>query len=253
MEERMVFKDSDGNKVVGILSKPTESKERITILCHGFSSGKDRPSSVAVSRVIESCGVPTLRFDFFGHGESEGKFEEITISRAVDDILNAIRFVESKGYKRIALFCSSFGGISSIMAASKTDRLAVLILKSPVSDYEEEERKAKGNKGIEEWKRRGYAFEEASEGSKLRLNYSFFEDFRNNNGYKAAEKIEIPTLIIHGDHDKEVPIEQSLKTSKLIRNCELHVVRGADHRYTNPAHFEEMLQTIKEFIKKNFG
>ena len=136
MKEKLFFKNSKGNKLCGILSNPTSHKENpIIILCHGFSTGKDGRTYLRLEEILNKNGVSTLRFDLFGHGESEGKFEEITTSEAVDDIENAIQFLKASGYKKIGLFGSSFGGMASIIAASKTNDLYVLALKSPVSDY----------------------------------------------------------------------------------------------------------------------
>ena len=69
--------------------------------------------------------------------------------------------------------------------------------------------------------------------------------------YESADKIKFPTLIVHGDKDKIVPVEQSKKTASLIKNCRLETIEGADHTYSNPEHFEMMLDLISEFIIKN--
>lgn len=146
---------------------------------------------------------------------------------------------------------SSFGGIASIMAVSKTKDLYVLALKSPVSNYLEKEIAAKSKEELEDWKRKGYRCYKSGDGRKLRLNYSFFDDFKNNNGFIAAPKIQIPVLIVHGDADEIVPYGQSVKLSELIPNCKLHTVRSANHHYDNPVHNEEMLQSIVDFIVEN--
>lgn len=252
MEEKVYFNDSERNKLCGILSNPTSNKENlIVVLCHGFSSSKDSKTYTTLSKILNEKRISSFRFDFFGHGESDGKFEDVTISRAVDDILNAVKFLRNKGYKKIGLFGSSFGGISSIVAASKLSGLIFLALKSPVSDYTEVKNKENTKKEIEEWKKRGYSFYFSSDGTKLKLKYSFFEDFKNNNGYECAERINIPTLIVHGDCDETVPLEQSKKTSKLINNCRLEIIKGADHRYTKPEHFKKVIDLISEFIFEN--
>lgn len=252
MEEKVYFNDSEGNKVCGILSNPTFNKENlIVVLCHGFSSSKDSKTHTNLSKILNEDNISIFRFDFFGHGESEGNFEDVTISKAVDNILNAVKFLRNKGYKKIGLFGSSFGGISSIVAASKLKGLIFLTLKSPVSDFLEVENKTKTKKEIEEWKKRGYTSYFSSDGTKLKLKYSFFEDFKNNNGYECAKKINVPTLIVHGDCDETVPLEQSRKTCKLMKNCRLKVIKGSDHRYTKPEHFKKVIKLISEFIFEN--
>ncbi len=80
------------------------------------------------------------------------------------------------------------------------------------------------------------------------LNYPFFEDGKKNNGYKTAKKIQIPTLVVHGDKDKIVPIKQSKKTSKIIKNCKLEIIKECDHRYTKPEHLQKAVELITEFI-----
>lgn len=252
MKEKLFFKNSKGNKICGILSNPTSSREKpIIILCHGFSSSKDGRTYISLEKNLNENEISTFRFDFFGHGESEGKFEEITTSEAVDDVQNALKFVKESGYKKIGLVGSSFGGMASILAASTTEELYILALKSPVSDYLGKTTSQEARKQIEEWKEKGFTFITSPDGEKRKLNYTFIEDAKKINGYESAEKIKIQTFIVHGDKDETVPIEQSKKTASLIENCSLEIIEGADHTYSQPEHFEKMLELISAFIVKN--
>lgn len=249
MQQKLFFTNSKGDKLCGLLSNPTNDKtQKIVIICHGFASNKNSPNFITMSEEFDKLGISTFRIDVYGHGESEGDFAKITITEAVNDILQAIQFLKNQGYSKIGLIGSSFGGISSIMVASQTKDLFALALKSPVSNYEEVEKIKYSNKELTDWEQRGWIYYPNREGQKLRLNYSFLEDFKNNNGYEAAPRIEIPTLIVHGDKDTIVPIEQSIKTSKLIKNCKLKIIEGADHIYTDPENAKEMIKTITEFI-----
>jgi hypothetical protein len=248
MDQKLFFQNSKGNKLCGLLSNSTGDISRpIIILVHGFSSNKNTSNFVKLKDILDKDNIATFRFDVFGHGESEGKFEDITISEAVDDILRTIKFLQSKGYKRIGLLGSSFGGISSIMAASKTNDLFMLALKSPVSDYLEVEMNRFSKKDLEEWRKQGYRDYE-DDGKILKLGYTFIADFENNDAYKAATQIGIPTLIVHGDADDVVPVSQSVKTSLLIPNCKLVLIKGANHRYTEGDQAEQMLKAFSEFI-----
>jgi len=252
MEEKIYFKNSRGNSLCGILSNPTSNRDKpIIILCHGLSSSKEGRTASSLQEVLNRQNISTFRFDFFGHGESEGKIEDITISEAVDDILSAIALLKERGYSKIGLVGSSFGGIGSIVAASRSNDIYVLALKSPVSNYQELEIAKMGEEGIKIWKETGYTEFDIGDGEILKINYTFFEDSRNNNGYEAAKKIKVPTLIVHGDADDVVPVKQSEKIAKLIENCRLEILQGVDHDYSRREDFERVLNLISEFIIEN--
>jgi len=249
MKEKLFFKNSIGNKLCGILSKPTSQKEKpIIILCHGFSTSKEGRTYVRLEKILNDSGISTFRFDFFGHGESEGIFEEITTSEAVDDIQNAIRFLKESDYKKIGLVGSSFGGMASIIEAGKTNDLYVLALKSPVSDYLGLIHSREDEQEIKKWKEKGVIEVAGVDGETRTLKYSFYEEAQKVKAYEPAQKIKIPALIVHGNDDETVPIEQSRKTASLIENCRLEIIEGADHTYSKPEHFEKMLDLISGFI-----
>jgi dipeptidyl aminopeptidase/acylaminoacyl peptidase len=249
LKEKIFFKNSKGNKLCGILSNPTSQKENpIIILCHGFSTSKEGRTYVRLEEILNNSGISTFRFDFFGHGESEGKFEEITTFEAVDDIHNAIKFLKESGYIKIGLVGSSFGGMASIIEAGKTDKLYILALKSPVSDYLGLIHTREDEQEIEKWREQGFIDVIGVDGETRKLNYSFYEEAKKVKAYESAQKIKIPALIVHGDEDETVPIEQSKRTANLIENCRLEVIKGGDHTYSNSEHFEKMLSLISEFI-----
>lgn len=252
MEQKAYFKNSKCDRLCGILSTPTQDKTKpIVILVHGFASNKNTDNYIKLVTFLNENKISSFRFDFFGHGESEGKFENVTVSEAVDDILQSIQFIKSMGFEKLGLVGGSFGGIASIMASSKSKDLKFLVLKSPVSNYEDKQAVVESPEKLEKWKKEGFSYYEKYDGSKLRLSYEFVEDFKNNDGYVAAPNIKIPTLIIHGDVDESVPVEQSMKTAKLIPNCKLILIKGANHRYTEGDHAEQMLKAMQDFIMKN--
>lgn len=173
----MFFPNSKENRLCGILSNPTNEKQKpIIILCNGFSTSKDGRSYLGLEKILNKYGISTFRFDFYGHGESDGKFEHITISEAVDDVQNAIQFLKESGYKRIGLVGSSFGGMASIIAAAQAKDLYILALKSPVSDYLGLLIVRDHNREIQTWKERGVIQVTGADGQSLNLNYSFFND-----------------------------------------------------------------------------
>jgi pimeloyl-ACP methyl ester carboxylesterase len=249
MKQKIYFSSRQNSRLCGILSDPSDNHNcPLIVLCHGFSTSKDGRTYVRLEKMLNQGRVATFRFDFFGHGESEGKFEDITISEAIGDVLNAIRYVKALGYKKLGLMGSSFGGFASIVAAGQSDDLYVLTLKSPVSDYLGLLIARNNGRDVEAWKHNGFIRLEGAEGQNLRLNFSFFEDAEEYDGYSYARKIKVPVLIVHGDRDETVPLEQSKNAAAIIPGCRLEILKDADHIYSNPNHFDQMLDSIANFL-----
>ena len=254
MQEKIYFSNSNGVKLCGILSNPASDVfSPIIILCHGFTTSKDNFTNRKLEEILNQKNIVTFRFDFFGHGESEGDFSQITISEGVDDILQAVKYLKTLGYSKIGLFGGSFGGICAIMAASKIKDLYLLALKSAVGNYKERDLAVKSKEELTSWKQEGYQIYVSGNGDEHKLNYSFFEDYDNNDGYIAAENIKIPTLVVHGDADESVPVEQAVKISKILQNGKLELVEGANHHYSGLGHFDKMIKIISDFIIKESG
>ena len=249
-EEKIFFSNSSGSKLCGVLRSPAQSP-LVIVICHGFNSSKDSLSHVLLARRLAEKGIASFRFDFFGNGESEGLHEDITTSEALDDLRCAVALLKKLGYTKVGLFGSSFGGMTSILAASEMKDLQLLVLKSPVSQYSDKLLTQLGVKQIDDWRIKGHTDYPTSDGQSRRLKYAFYQDACGLDGYAAAEKINAPTLIIHGDADRTVLVEQSIKSAKLIKNCRLEVLPGADHRYSKPEDFEKALSLALDFIRQN--
>lgn len=243
MEERLYFLNSTNSKLCGILTDPTGDPSRpIIILSHGFNSSKESGTCISLAKKLNENGFSTFRFDFFAHGESEGNFEDLTVTIAVEDTLKAIELMKARGYRKIGLMGSSFGGLSSFIAASKSEDIYVLVQKAPVSSFAEVPTYM-DKKLVAVWKKTGYR---KIEGKKLK--FGFYEDSMKNIAYDVAKKIKIPTFIIHGNRDLDVPVDQSIRISGLISDCSLEIVIGADHRFTKKDDFDRMINSIADYV-----
>lgn len=252
MREKHFFQSGREHKLCGILSDPKEDPAKpVIIFCHGFSTNKDGKTWVHLEKILNKKEISTFRFDFLGHGESEGRFEETTTSGAVDDVLAALRFIQSQGYEKIGLMGSSFGGMVSILAASQSGDFYLLVLKSPLSDYQSTDLTGRSEKEIQYWKEKGFIEFKSGDNETCRLNYSFYEDAQKIDAYEAAKNITVPTLIVHGEADESVPVKQSRKLASLIPDSRLETIPGCDHTYSHSQHFDRLLSLSSQFIVEN--
>lgn len=176
VEERFSFLDPHGHRVAAILTIPNGGTDKISILCHGFLSSKTSSTNNALTRALVSQGIATFRFDFFGQGESEGPFDQITVSMAVEQAHRAVDLMRDRRYRHIGLMGSSFGGLVSILTASQRTDLACLALKCPVVDFAEELRLEFGDEGMTQWKATDTIPNIMGGPDPIKLRYAFYED-----------------------------------------------------------------------------
>ncbi|MDH4186004.1 MAG: alpha/beta fold hydrolase, partial [Nitrospira sp.] len=124
MTMKLSFLDMAGHRVAAILAKPDHPTDRIAILCHGFLSSKTSSTNNVLTDLLTKRGIATFAFDFFGQGDSDGPFKAITTTLAVGQAIAALDLVQQKGYRRIGLMGSSFGGLVATLTAAQRADLA---------------------------------------------------------------------------------------------------------------------------------
>jgi uncharacterized protein len=249
VEKRCSFLDPHGHRAAAILTIPDGGTDRVAVLCHGFLSSKTSSTNNALTRMLIGQGIATFRFDFFGQGESEGPFDQITVSLAVEQAHNAVDLMRENGCRHIGLMGSSFGGLVSILAASQRTDLACLALKCPVVDFAEELRLEFGNDGMAEWKATDTIPNIMGGSDRIALHYAFYEDALRQIAYDPARSITAPTLIVQGDKDEHVPLHQSRQLYDALKvKKHLELLPGADHQFTRGEDFNRMTKVIADWL-----
>jgi len=237
------FTNSRKQKLCGIISEPKTNKtQNVVLMCHGLGSNKDDILYIALQDQINSYEIATFRIDLLGHGESDGEFNDLTLTETIDDILCAKRELERRGYSDIGFIGHSFGGVGGIMVAS-TEPFRFLVVISPPTYYDINEMIKSSVFILKEL----IIVNTNTEKKNAHPNVKFFRDYGSHDSYAAAEKISAPVLIIHGDKDKIVPLAKSQELNKRIKNSQIKIFKGADHQYTNVK--EPLIEEIMKFVK----
>src|SRR5260370_21580934 len=99
----------------------------------GFRSDMTGTKAMALEAWAKKTGRAFVRFDYLGHGQSSGRFEDGTIGRWLDDSLAAVDALTSG---KLVLVGSSMGGWLSLLAArARPERLAGLVLIAAAPDF----------------------------------------------------------------------------------------------------------------------
>jgi pimeloyl-ACP methyl ester carboxylesterase len=249
VEESLTFHDRLGHGIAAILSTPDGPTTRLALLCHGFLSGKNSTTNKTLTRLLNEQGLATFRFDFFGQGESDGPFEKITTTLAVHQAETALDLVLARGYDRIGLVGSSFGGLVAILTAAQRSDIACLALKCPVVDFAEELRLTFGLDELAQWQTTDTVPNIMGGPDRIRLQYDFYEDCLSQIAYGPAERISIPTLIVQGEKDECVPLHQSRRLYDALKGPKrLELLPEADHQFTRGDDFRQMTTSISNWL-----
>ena len=249
MEEALTFHDRHGHVIAAMLATPDGPTTCLAVLCHGFLSGKNSTTNRTLTRLLNERGLATFRFDFFGQGDSDGPFEEITTTLAVHQTQAALDLVTARGYDRIGLVGSSFGGLVAILTAAQRRDLACLALKCPVVDFAEELRLKFGPEELARWQATDTIPNIMGGPDRVRLRYGFYEDCLRQIAYGPAERITVPTLIVQGEQDECVPLHQSRQLRDALGGPKrLELLPGANHQFTRGEDFLQMTTSISDWL-----
>lgn len=253
MEKKLELNLTDQLKTSVVLATPEGSTSRAVLLCHGFMSSKESETNRTLTPRLLSKRIAACRFDFFGHGESDGPFSRLTLTQCLEQTEGMIRWLNENGYTEVGLVGSSFGGLVAVHTAARHPALFAVALKCPVSDYPPIWRAQLGETGMSHWKESGILAIATPHG-KARLDYAFYEDQLKYDTYRAAAQIKPPTLIVHGEADEYVPFDQSLRLFDTLRlpndQREMEAIPGANHEFSKTEDFERMITRIEKWITK---
>ena len=235
MTENITIQGSKG-KLAAILQKPDnlKSSEKIPIvmILHGFSGNKNDAVAACTAEKLASKGLATIRFDFNGHGESEGDFCEMTVPNEIEDAQKVLRYVQSLDFvSEIYVSGHSQGGVVASMLAGIEGEKSIkkLVLLAPAAVLRDDTI-------------RGCTFgvqydpinppEKVHLTNGLDLGKNYILTAFKLPIYETAQKYKGKVCVIHGTGDRIVPYTYGERYKSIYDNCELHILEGLDHGFS---------------------
>ena len=217
--------------------KPAAQMKPGLVWLGGFKSDMMSTKALALDSFAASEGRGCLRFDYSGHGESEGRFEDGTISLWLQESLAMIR-AQTQGPQ--ILIGSSMGGWIALLAAramgaqEAVQRLAGLVLIAPAVDFTEKLMWAQMPVAIrQEIESKGVWLRESAYSSEpTPITRALIEDGRRNLMFDGAIDAHAPVHILQGMQDPDVPWQHAMTlVEHLAGDCvTLSLIKDGDHR-----------------------
>jgi pimeloyl-ACP methyl ester carboxylesterase len=234
-------------------SAPDGGKPGLVWLC-GLKSEMTSTKASAVAEWAGQHGFTCLRFDYSGHGQSDGAFEAGTVSRWLEETRAAFTNLTHGSQ---VLVGSSMGGYMALLllrellgqAPAEAARIKALVLIAPAWDMAElmwQNLPSSARKEVEE---KGVYLRPSRYGDgPYPITRAFIEDGRHH--LIGSEPLDPgrPVYILHGLQDPDVPWEHTLDLVAHLGGdwARVAAVPDGEHRLSRPEDIALLLDTIDE-------
>ncbi len=208
--------------------KPNE-RCPLVIIMHGVFSSKEFPVLTEIADSLQSKGVASIRFDFNGHGESDGEFIDMTVPSEVEDAKAVFNYCKTLDFvSDISLLGHSQGGVVTSLAAGELkNAVKSVVLLAPAAVMEDQV-----NAGM----MMGITFDPENIPEYItvynhKVGREYLATIQTLNIYERASAYKGPVCIIHGKADQVVPYSYSKKYDEIYNKSALHLMEGETHMF----------------------
>ena len=223
---------------------PGSRADALVILGHGVTGNKDRPHLVALADGLAALGWPCLRISFSGNGASEGRFGDCSITKEIGDLQAVLDVVPNN--VNVAYAGHSMGGAVGVLTAARDIRIRALVsLAGMTRTAAFVEREFSGVTPDA-----GFMWEDEN----FPLSSTFVDDLKLiDNTLDAAEAVTQSWLLIHGDADDLVPVQDGLDAFAAA-TCEKQwlEISGSGHSFDESS-YPQLVEAVDEWLRGAFG
>ncbi|WFB09359.1 alpha/beta hydrolase [Streptomyces sp. LX-29] len=243
-EEHIEFRSLDGLRLRGTLTL-TEQPVGGVVLVHG--GGVTREEGGFFRRLAQGiaalASMTVLRFDLRGHGESEGRQEDLTLMAVANDIRAAADVITARTGQPggVHLVGASFsGGISAMAAGAYPEVVGRLVLLNPLLDYKRrfvvEKPYWSGDRLRQEEAHALLADGFLPHSPTFKLGRPLLNEVLHVVPADYLGRVQQPTLIVHGTKDTFIPVESSRYYLDRLGSATRHLLEidGAQHGIAMP-------------------
>ena len=238
------YKNKQNHKIA---YKSLKGRRLGIIFIHGLLSDMNGGKALEIERYARKNKLNFVRFDCRGHGKSEGKFEDFTMSDWKKDLLDIIDNV-ARGPQ--ILIGSSMGGWLMMLAAkARPKRIKGMIGLAAAPDFGKDLYKALNKKNKREITSKGIT-KYTSYGFSYYLTKKFFIEAEKNRVLKKPLYFTKPLVLIHGLKDNVVKEDVPRKILKKItgKNVNIIYLKESDHRLSSETDLKIITNSIS-YIK----
>lgn len=229
--------------------KKVDGKGPTVIWCGGLKSDMEGSKAVHLEGWARARGQAYIRFDYFGHGISDGDFIDGTISRWASDTVNII---DKLCNGQVVLVGSSMGGWASLLAAmERAEQVRGMVLINPAPDFTEKLTLPKWTTAQkQELEDNGVVYEPSDYDEPYVYSRVLMDDGRERQILDAPILLNCPIRILQGAEDTVVPPAHSQLIIGAVKSTDVTytLVKGGDHSLSRDQDLALLTQMLESLI-----
>lgn len=221
------------------------------IMFHGFGGDLGYHKGdlfTKISAQLTAAGLASVRFDFNGHGKSEGAFSDMDVLRELEDAIEILKYTCSLDYiSEVYVLGHSQGGVvGGLLSGLYPDVIKKLVLMAPAATLKED-----AQAGV----CMGTKYDTAHIPDNVdvdpfhRVGGHYFRIAKNLPIYELTSKYTGPALVLHGVHDEVVDVHASRVYREKLLNCQLHLFEHLNHGIEGRDQAEAIKEAV-QFLRK---
>ena len=243
MTREEFYLTDDGIRLHAKLDRPEGlEKMPLCIIVHGLTGYMEEEHIVAISAAMNDLGIATLRVELYGHGQSEGAFEDHDLAKWLHNPDTVTDYAKSLDFVTDLYLCGhSQGGLAVVIQAGRRPEEYKAIL--PLAPALMIPRLAK-QFPEDEIPDCFYFHEQRIAQGYILANRALDVDaaIRNYHG---------PVLLVQGMADTTIVPQDTVDAAKVYENATLVTIDGDTHCFDY--HLDKVVEAVKEFMAKQLG
>ncbi len=231
-QSRNVTIDGDHGKLSAVIQTPKgKFFYPMVMILHGLTGNKDATLVKNIADDLEAQGIASIRFDFNGHGESDGNFQDMTVLNELEDARHVYEYVrDMRGVTSVSIAGHSQGGVVASMLAGELGqkKIKAIALMAPAAVLRDNARAG-------EIFGTNYDAENPPEYVEVwehKIGRNYIKTAQTLQIYETAEKFQGPALIVHGSADDVVHYGYGFRYHDIYKGSEIKILQGFDHGFT---------------------
>lgn len=212
----------------------TDGRSPCIVFLGGLKSDMEGTKAVHLEAWAREQGQAFLRFDYSGHGESSGRFEEGAIGDWAEDTLAAITSLTTG---RLVVIGSSMGGWQALLLARRMpERIAGLVTIAAAPDFTEDGYWANFTEAQKkQMETMGHVELPSDYMDPYVISKRMIEDGRRKLVLRSPLNLPFPVRCLLGTADTAVSVDTALRLLGHADSPDMRLllVKGADHRFSD--------------------